>query len=388
MKERKKWTTEEIEWLKANYAILGKRKCAEYLKIPDYGVFNQCHKLGLNKTDPRTWTREETDLLIKHYPIGGAIECKKYINKSNQSINQKATRLNLENPIHWTDEQINILKSNYYEKGVEYCADLTGRSHHSVIDKATKLGIKTKKMSLKLPDGKRICSVCGIIKPLSEFAKERNGTRADCKICNAALTRKYQNENRDKVYKKNKLWRKKNKTYLKKYYKLRRPKEREKAKQRYHSNPEYKSKVLASVKSYRNDPKNKPVIRATQQRLRKEYSKNPQWRAMMNLRRRMLFVLAGKRKAAHSIELLGCTREQLKAHLERQFTSGMSWDNYGIKGWHIDHKRPCAAFDLTDPAQQRECFHYTNLQPLWAKDNLAKGDKLLKEIAADKAEFD
>jgi len=51
----------------------------------------------------------------------------------------------------------------------------------------------------------------------------------------------------------------------------------------------------------------------------------------------------------------------------------MSWDNYGYRGWHIDHIRPCASFDLTDPEQQRECFHYTNLQPLWWQDNLRKG---------------
>ena len=52
----------------------------------------------------------------------------------------------------------------------------------------------------------------------------------------------------------------------------------------------------------------------------------------------------------------------------------MSWDNYGIHGWHIDHIRPCASFDLTDPEQQRQCFHYPNLQPLWAFDNLSKND--------------
>jgi hypothetical protein len=65
--------------------------------------------------------------------------------------------------------------------------------------------------------------------------------------------------------------------------------------------------------------------------------------------------------------------EQLRQHLEAQFTDGMSWDNYGRDGWHIDHIRPCASFDLTDPEQQRQCFHYTNLQPLWAADNIRKG---------------
>ena len=71
----------------------------------------------------------------------------------------------------------------------------------------------------------------------------------------------------------------------------------------------------------------------------------------------------------------------LKQYLEKQFTKGMSWDNYGNPNgdhtscWHIDHIKPCASFDLTQEDQQKECFHYTNLQPLWAIDNLKKGGK-------------
>lgn len=73
-------------------------------------------------------------------------------------------------------------------------------------------------------------------------------------------------------------------------------------------------------------------------------------------------------------QLLGCTAAQLKEHLESKWTAGMTWANYGVHGWHIDHIRPCASFDLTDSAQQRECFHWSNLQPLWAADNIRKGD--------------
>jgi hypothetical protein len=53
----------------------------------------------------------------------------------------------------------------------------------------------------------------------------------------------------------------------------------------------------------------------------------------------------------------------------------MSRDNYGYRGWHVDHIVPCSAFDLTNIEEQKKCFHYTNLQPLWAKDNLSKGNK-------------
>lgn len=56
------------------------------------------------------------------------------------------------------------------------------------------------------------------------------------------------------------------------------------------------------------------------------------------------------------------------------FTNGMTWDNYGQ--WHVDHIRPCALYDLTKEDQQMACFHYTNLQPLWAKDNMSKGVKV------------
>ena len=66
--------------------------------------------------------------------------------------------------------------------------------------------------------------------------------------------------------------------------------------------------------------------------------------------------------------------KDLKKHLENQFVEGMSWDNYGE--WQIDHIVPCASFDLSDPNQQRICFNFRNLQPLWAKDNQRKQDKL------------
>ena len=81
------------------------------------------------------------------------------------------------------------------------------------------------------------------------------------------------------------------------------------------------------------------------------------------------------RKPGFAISLSGCTTEQLRAHLERQFYTRMSWANYG-RAWHIDHIVPCSAFDLTNPEQQRQCFHFSNLRPLWARANLRKSDKI------------
>lgn len=82
------------------------------------------------------------------------------------------------------------------------------------------------------------------------------------------------------------------------------------------------------------------------------------------------------KKACKTHDLIGCTVPELMRHLEAQFTDRMTWENYGRYGWHIDHIRPCASFDLTDPEQQRACFHYTNLQPLWWDENIRKGAKV------------
>ena len=95
-----------------------------------------------------------------------------------------------------------------------------------------------------------------------------------------------------------------------------------------------------------------------------------------NLRARMYAFVKGKNKNS-SFEFVGCSIDELKKHLSSQFTEGMSWENYGE--WHIDHIKPCASFDLSILEEQKKCFHYSNLQPLWAKDNLKKGVKEMKK---------
>ena len=74
-------------------------------------------------------------------------------------------------------------------------------------------------------------------------------------------------------------------------------------------------------------------------------------------------------------DLLGCTITELITYLQSKFLPGMSRENYGRKGWHIDHIRPLSSFDLTDVEQRRIAFHHTNLQPLWASDNWRKGGR-------------
>jgi hypothetical protein len=112
---------------------------------------------------------------------------------------------------------------------------------------------------------------------------------------------------------------------------------------------------------------------ALREAARRRREKNPGlYRLAVNLRRRISKALQRNSKSAGTLELLGCTIQEFRAHLETQFAPGMTWENYG-PFWHIDHRRPCASFDLSDPIQQRQCFHFSNLQPLLAEDNLRKG---------------
>ena len=115
-------------------------------------------------------------------------------------------------------------------------------------------------------------------------------------------------------------------------------------------------------------------------RMARNYKKyidnNPHAKIAQSLRRRMRKVLNGTLKCEDTFKLLGCSTKDWKIYLESKFLNCMNWDNYGE--WHIDHIIPCAAFDLTKPENQKKCFHYSNTQPLWAKDNLRKGDKYVK----------
>ena len=81
------------------------------------------------------------------------------------------------------------------------------------------------------------------------------------------------------------------------------------------------------------------------------------------------------KKITSHIKELGCSIEELKLYLEKQFQIGMTWENWNNTGWHIDHIKPLSKFNLTDINQIKEACHYTNLQPLWAKDNILKGNK-------------
>jgi hypothetical protein len=112
-----------------------------------------------------------------------------------------------------------------------------------------------------------------------------------------------------------------------------------------------------------------------QKRMRKE---DPQTRLRYLLRSRVKGAILKKYRGCHTLELLGATPEVACAHLESLFQLGMTWENSGK--WHIDHITPCASFDLTKLEEQKRCFNYKNLQPLWGPDNLRKGKKLPHQL--------
>ena len=102
-----------------------------------------------------------------------------------------------------------------------------------------------------------------------------------------------------------------------------------------------------------------------------------QYKLRHNLRARLRNAINRNQKVGSAVKDLGCTISELKSYLESKFSSGMTWDNWALDGWHIDHIKPLNRFDLTDRNQLLEACNYTNLQPLWATDNLIKSDKIL-----------
>lgn len=106
--------------------------------------------------------------------------------------------------------------------------------------------------------------------------------------------------------------------------------------------------------------------------LREKRKADMGFRLRMNLSSQLSHFVTGTARRAIKL-LLGCSLQELKIHLQTQFVPGMTWENYGPV-WHVDHIKPCAKFDLTDPEQQKQCFHHTNLQPLFALDNIKKSD--------------
>ena len=141
-----------------------------------------------------------------------------------------------------------------------------------------------------------------------------------------------------------------------------------------------KERVKKYLKTYneQNKEKIKQKIQANRE-LSNEYyrerrKKDPNFKIKWNLRSRLSIALKRQHnsRANSTLELVGCTIDELRQYIESQWLPGMNWSNNTTNGWHIDHIKPCNTFDLTDPLQQKECFHFSNLRPLWAKENLSR----------------
>ncbi len=120
--------------------------------------------------------------------------------------------------------------------------------------------------------------------------------------------------------------------------------------------------------------KKKRNYRVEHEKNKIKYYVNPEYRLQVLLRTRFKRAIKNGSKRKSVLRLIGCSIEELNIHIEKQFKPGMTWENYGIYTWHIDHIIPCSAFNLDILEEQERCFHYTNLQPLWAKENLTKSD--------------
>lgn len=146
-------------------------------------------------------------------------------------------------------------------------------------------------------------------------------------------------------------------------------------KRRYLENREI---ICSKAKEYSKN--NREKINKYRKRLYNELKNDPNFKLSHTIKSSVRKAIKKNSKSLSTFKLLGCTVEYLKDYLELKFKDGMTWENHGLHGWHIDHIVPISNFDLADPEQQKKCFHYTNLQPLWAIDNLKKGNKVIYSV--------
>lgn len=199
----------------------------------------------------------------------------------------------------------------------------------------------------------KVCTKCKVEKSLQEFYPNKTSKskyRSKCKFCEKEEKKSYIEQKR----KINKRWDEANPEYYKNYYLAHKEEKKDYYKEYYENN---KKEIVARSVNRRRESIN--------------------LRLGNLLRTRIRAILKRKRipKVGSPIKDLGCSVKELKEHLEKQFQEGMTWNNYGKSGWHVDHIKPLANFDLTNRDQFLKVCHYTNLQPLWAKDNLSKGKK-------------
>lgn len=242
-------------------------------------------------------------------------------------------------------------------------------------------------------DGK-VCPQCEIWKPRSEYKKRKitpkskSGMNSECKECESKRNRRNYLAKREYRIEQARLWREANPEKRQAYdvaYRERHPdRVKESAEKWYATDPLAKNKKATYAAEWRarNPDKVKEII-AKSSRKRQQ---NPEVRINDAIGRAIRSSLPrGGKAGRRTFSLLGYSKQELMEHLERQFKTGMTWDNYGLYGWHIDHIRPKTSFEFetTEDAGFGECWALSNLQPLWAKENLKKHASLTWNAAND-----
>lgn len=204
----------------------------------------------------------------------------------------------------------------------------------------------------------KICSKCEAVKPSSHFYASPDGAfgfRGDCRECTVRRGKRWYDENPETV---------------RRYLDANRDRIIRNSNRRRIENPNYH-------KQWRDA--NRDRVRAKQREANEKHRMKPYRRlcdaVSANINNS---IRKGSRQGRGTFELLGYTREELMRHLEKQFDPGMSWANYGVEGWHIDHIIPVTAFNFDSPDHEdfRRCWALTNLQPLWGRENISKGNRL------------
>jgi len=210
------------------------------------------------------------------------------------------------------------------------------------------------------------CSKCGEIKSINEFSKDKNNKdnyRGQCKNCENIRKRNYYKKNAEYFKKLARQWREEHPGYNKEY-----------CKKRYESKPEYYRKYK---KQYRKNNKEK-INQHHNWYFRERNKRDINFKIRRNFSRIVNLCLRGNKNWKSIKEIFYPEYiSDLKQHLESQFTDGMTWDNYGE--WHIDHIKPVSWFNFTsyEDREFKQCWSLDNLQPLWAKDNLSKGNRYI-----------
>lgn len=141
----------------------------------------------------------------------------------------------------------------------------------------------------------------------------------------------------------------------------------------YRQRPEVKKRMVEASRRFCKTEKRRTYMRDY---CRESRANNLNVRLAHRLRSRLTTALRGRSKRGSAVRDLGCSIEELKGYLEERFEPEMSWDNWGANGWHIDHIKPLSSFDLTDREQFLEATHYSNLQPMWASENMSKNSSV------------